>query len=130
MISTTSFDGMANPIPSTALPATADVDEILLELIPITCPSILTKAPPELPGLIAASVWIAFVETVSPLSFCIVTVRLRLETIPSVTELAYSVPSGLPIAIAFSPTVREFESANSATVLILSEETLTTARSE
>lgn len=47
---------MANPIPSTALPATADVDEILLELIPITCPSILTRAPPELPGLMAASV--------------------------------------------------------------------------
>ena len=120
---------MANPIPSTDSPE-LDVDEILLELIPITCPSMLIKAPPELPGLIAASVWIAFVEIVSPSSFVMVTVRLRLETIPCVTELAYSVPSGLPIAIAVSPTVNLSESANSATVDTLSEEILTTAISE
>ena len=48
----------------------------------------LIKAPPELPGLIAASVWISLVEIVSPSSLVIVTVRLRLETIPCVTELA------------------------------------------
>lgn len=51
----TSLAGIANPIPSTALPEALDCD-ILLELIPITCPSILIKAPPEFPGLIAASV--------------------------------------------------------------------------
>ena len=66
MISTTSFDGMANPIPSTALPATADVDEILLELIPITCPSILTKAPPELPDEVKSGVVVGSVQKGMP----------------------------------------------------------------
>src|SRR3712207_6924164 len=88
------------------------------------------SGPPELPGLIAASVWIAFVEIVSPASFLEVTVRLRLETIPSVTELAYLVPRGLPIAMATSPTLILVESANLAIVLILSAAILTTARSE
>ncbi len=55
----TSVDGIAKPIPSTAplLPLLpVGVEEILLELIPITCPSILISGPPEFPGLIAASV--------------------------------------------------------------------------
>ena len=43
---------MANPIPST--PSL----EILELLMPINSPSALISAPPELPGLIAASVWI------------------------------------------------------------------------
>ena len=32
-------------------------------LIPMSLPSALTRAPPELPGLIAADVWMAFVTT-------------------------------------------------------------------
>jgi len=47
--------GIAYPTPSTSEAA------ILAELIPITCPCILIKAPPLLPGLIAASVWIALI---------------------------------------------------------------------
>ena len=40
--------GMAKPMPSTPSAAT------LALLMPTTCPSALTRAPPELPGLMAA----------------------------------------------------------------------------
>lgn len=42
----------------------------------------LIKGPPELPGLIAVSVWIALVEIAWPSSDFKETFRLRLETIP------------------------------------------------
>ncbi len=45
--------GMANPSPT--LPP---VGAAIQALIPITSPRMLTSAPPELPSLIAASVWI------------------------------------------------------------------------
>jgi hypothetical protein len=45
-----SLMGMANPSPST--PET----DIFTVLIPITCPLELTRAPPLLPGFMAASV--------------------------------------------------------------------------
>ena len=45
--------GMAYPIPSTALSA------YFAELMPISSPFIFKSAPPLLPGLIAASVWIS-----------------------------------------------------------------------
>ena len=38
-------------------PLTDVLLDILAELIPITSPFILTRAPPLLPGLMAASVW-------------------------------------------------------------------------
>ncbi len=47
--------GMANPIP--ILPP---LSEKMKVLIPITSPRILISGPPELPGLMAASVWIMF----------------------------------------------------------------------
>ncbi|GMA70033.1 hypothetical protein GCM10025879_12790 [Leuconostoc litchii] len=53
-ISTTWLDGIAKPIPSTVVPE-EDVDSFI-ELIPTICPAKLIKGPPELPGLIAASV--------------------------------------------------------------------------
>ena len=67
--------------------------------MPITRPWMSASAPPELPGLIAALVWIVF-GSVTPLpsDSC----RLSALTMPWVTlELS---PSGLPIAIAMSPT--------------------------
>ena len=68
-----------------------------------------TSAPPELPGLIAALVWIAFGST-TPLPSG--SERLSALTMPSVTlELS---PSGLPIAIAMSPTRSWSELANVA----------------
>ena len=56
MITITSFDGMANPIPSTETFEVALAKVILLDVIPITCPWILISGPPEFPGLIAVSV--------------------------------------------------------------------------
>ena len=50
IIETTSLLGIANPIPST------EDFEIFIELIPMTWPALLINAPPEFPGLIAASV--------------------------------------------------------------------------
>ena len=52
MTSSTWEMGMAYPMPSTS------VDETLAVLMPISSPSILSRAPPLLPGLMAASVWI------------------------------------------------------------------------
>ena len=46
------LDGIAKPMP--ILPPE---DETIDELMPMSRPSIVTSAPPELPGLIAASVW-------------------------------------------------------------------------
>ena len=46
------FDGIAKPMPM--LPPERDR---IAELTPISSPRRLTSAPPELPGLIEASVW-------------------------------------------------------------------------
>ena len=91
--------------------------------IPITRLWMSTSAPPELPGLIAALVWI-IIGNVTLLSSC--TASRKALTIPSVT-LDRS-PSGLPIAIARSPTSSFDESANVAG-LRRAPETLITARS-
>ena len=48
----TRFAGMANPMPSDP----PDEDAMAL-LMPIRWPLMSTRAPPELPGLIGASVW-------------------------------------------------------------------------
>ena len=74
-----SFVGIAKPRPSTDVPPFV---AILLDVIPITCPWILISGPPELPGLIAVSVWMAFVEMACPSSDFKDTFRLRLDTIP------------------------------------------------
>ena len=49
----TVLEGMANPKPALDW----EVEEIYV-LMPMSSPLSLTRAPPELPGLIAASVWI------------------------------------------------------------------------
>ena len=109
--------GMAKPRPST--PSL----EILALLMPMTLPSASTRAPPELPGLMAASVWMSFMLWPSaPM------VRLRELMTPTVTVPWNSRPRGLPIAMAGSPTWRESLSPNSATGR-LSILILTTARS-
>jgi len=65
--------GMAKPMPSNSELF------ILAELMPITCPNRLTSAPPELPGLMAALVWIS--TMVMPSTS---TDRHSAETMPSV----------------------------------------------
>jgi len=68
-------------------------------LIPITLPSGSTSGPPELPGLIAASVWIApaIWNAVSP-----VIDRSTAETTP--TESDWRSENGEPIAATGVPT--------------------------
>ncbi len=91
-------------------------------LIPITLPSRFRSGPPELPGLMDASVWMKF-------SYCVTPTRLRAvaEMMPTVT--VRSRPNGLPIAIAHWPTRRWSESPSSATGSGPGASTLRTARS-
>ena len=93
------------------------------EVIPTSAPDESTRAPPELPGLIAALVWMAEVTTTSlPWLFavfsedtaCVVTGRFRAETMPVVT--VSDSPRGLPTAITGCPTLRPEESPQDATV--------------
>ena len=55
------------------------------ELMPITWPAALNVGPPELPGLIAASICTAFVTIWVLSSSITVTGRLSAETMPVVT---------------------------------------------
>ena len=48
----TMFDGMAKP-----MPIEPPLREKMAVLMPTSRPSMSTSAPPELPGLMAASVW-------------------------------------------------------------------------
>ena len=73
-------------------------------LIPITSAALDTSAPPELPGLSAASVWITS-SMVRPLTERIE--RPSAETTPAVT--VDSKPSGLPIATTSWPRRRLLE---------------------
>ena len=75
--------------------------EAICSLMPITWPLESSSGPPELPGLIDASVWIALSmpKLVSPS-----TVRLVAEITP--TESDWSSPKGLPIAATGSPTAK------------------------
>ena len=70
----------------------------------MTCPYMLTSAPPELPGLIAALVWIQFMSNpVASERIC----RFRPDTMPLVTEPES--PAGLPIATTDSPRTTSSE---------------------
>src|SRR3954447_11117694 len=97
--------------------------------MPTTCPWRSTRAPPLLPGLMAADVWMASgnvapgesAETGS------VTVRPVAEMIPFVTVAAS--PRGLPMASTISPTRALVESANVAGLSPWPPETRITARS-
>ena len=94
-IDETVLDGIAKPMPS--LPP----DSLLIcVLTPTTSPAAFRSGPPELPWLMAASVWIEF-EMVK--LFGDVISRLSALTIPLVA--VPSSPNGLPIATTLSPTV-------------------------
>ena len=87
-------------------------------VIPTSSPFILTSAPPLLPGLIAASVWITFISQSSTLSSfkSTETVRSVAETIPWVTVPEYWIPNGEPIAKTVSPLSSKLESPKSITL--------------
>ena len=75
---TTSLLGIANPSPSTP------PSEIFKLLMPMTSPAAFSNAPPEFPGLMAASVWITF-NSQSPADVSTFIVRSTALTIPCVT---------------------------------------------
>ena len=68
--------GIANPMPLLLV--------AIAVLMPITFPPASSSGPPELPGLIAASVWIRLVSDSLP---SVTIERPLAETIPLVTEL-------------------------------------------
>ena len=100
--------GTANPTPS---PPPELV--LICWLIPITLPSSSTSGPPELPGLIAASVWIApeIWNAVSP-----VIERSTADTTP--TDSDWASENGEPIAATGVPTstCSEFPSGSGRSV--------------
>ena len=117
--------GIANPIPTEPLLPLPPV--AIWELIPITRPSASISGPPELPGLIEASVWITF-GIWKPLGASICALATA-DTMPVVTVRVK--PNGLPIATTGSPTSAELESPSGtgAAFFSLSGSTFSTARS-
>ena len=81
------------------LPPEAAPPVAICELTPITRPVASSSGPPELPGLIAASVWMTS-SIAKPLGA--VMRRCSAETTPVVS--VRSRPNGLPIATVGSPT--------------------------
>ncbi len=89
--------------PSDSVPATA-------VFMPTTSPALSRSGPPELPGLIAASVWIMLSRVSLAAVVPAVTVRPSAETIPEVTVgVPAARPSALPMATTASPTTRPLE---------------------
>ena len=124
------FDGIAKPRPIDPDCDAPDESVAIDDVMPMTRPCASNSGPPELPGLMAASIWMAFVTTgdsVFP-SPAVVTGRATADTMPVVTVFAR--PSGLPTAMTALPTTTPSESANVAAAKSLGGSTiLTTARS-
>ena len=91
--------GMAKPMPSMDAPELV-VPEYLAVVMPMISPYILNSGPPELPGLMAASVWSILMTVLS-----VVTSRLMPLTYPTVSVAARR-PRGLPMATTMSPMER------------------------
>ncbi len=82
----TRFAGIAKPMPMEPAVWVLEAVEAIDELMPITCPAALKVGPPELPGLIAASICTALVTMALLFSSSItVTGRFSAETMPVVT---------------------------------------------
>ena len=73
------------------MPTLPPVREMIAELMPTSSPFKLTSAPPELPGLIDASVWMK-----SSNAWRLRPLRPSALTMPDVT--LFENPNGLPIA--------------------------------
>ena len=95
--------GMAKPMPW-ALPATA-------VLTPMTWPSESSSAPPELPGLMAASVWIRLRRLRGwPVASSVTVIERPVALTTPVVTLFSKSPSGLPMAMASWPISSVVES--------------------
>src|SRR5256886_14831930 len=121
LTSLTELLGMAKPMPTAVWSFSGSTAESVG--MPTTFPLTSTSAPPLLPGLIGALVWI---RSLSATALHSSTVRPSALTIPFVTLL--SRPSGLPTARTRSPRRSFDESANVAGGR-LAPSTRTTARS-
>ena len=88
-MSFTSLMGMAKPMPSME----ASEEEALADTMPTAWPYRSNKGPPELPELMAVSVWSIFIMVPS----LMVMVRSLAETSPPV-RVKVSSPRGLPMA--------------------------------
>ncbi len=75
---------MAKPMPMEPAESEEVAVDAIEELMPITWPAALKVGPPELPGLMAASIWTALVTISLLLSSVTVTGRFRAETMPVV----------------------------------------------
>src|SRR5690625_3064028 len=93
--------GIAKPSPM--LPDRPPERDAIELVMPMTSPRASNSGPPELPGLTAASTWIALVTTDS-VRLWVTTGRSRAEMIPVVA--VESRPSGLPMASTACPTAR------------------------
>ena len=91
-------------------------------LTPMTWPAMFTSGPPELPGLIAASVWMKSKPGAATVSGA----PLRL-TMPNETDC--SSPNGCPSAITNSPTRRRLESPIGSVGSFVAPSMRTSARS-
>ena len=83
----TRLDGMAKPMPMEPEELESEDEEpavAMEELMPITSPAALKVGPPELPGLMAASICTALVTMLLLSSSITVTGRFRAETMPVV----------------------------------------------
>jgi hypothetical protein len=150
------FAGMAKPTPIEPDVVVVPPALAIATLMPTSSPLSFTRAPPELPGLIAASVWITGIEIepepdvacwpgISKLNGpvppslsssvpssgtaddAIWMLRSSALTIPSVT--VFDRPSGAPIATTRSPTSSASTSPKSIGVRPLASTSLMTARS-
>ena len=117
MTSSARFDGIAKPMPT--LPPDG---EKIIELMPTSSPRRFTSGPPELPGLIEASVWMKFCTPEPPRP-----VRPSAETMPEVT--VWPRPNGSPTATTKSPT-RSFDESATGSAVSFSAGICSTAISE
>ena len=118
--------GMAKPRPIE--PPLSELCEAVRmeELMPTTAPVMSTSGPPELPGLIAASVWMAgYVVELPSLSEPTLTGRSSALTMPLVT--VESRPKGAPNATTSWPTSRLADCPMVAAVRSLTPSALITA---
>ena len=109
---TTVLTGIAKAILSTG--ALKPPPEALALVMPMTSPYMLNSAPPELPELMAQSVWMSFrcmlPEKLTSLSRALITPRVREK---------WSSPRGLPMATTSSPTAILSESPKTTGVMFL-----------
>ena len=104
------------------MPIEPPLREKIAVLMPTSWPLMLISAPPELPGLIAASVWMKKPKSDTPTC-----VRASAETMPLV--VVWPTPNGLPMASTRSPICSASESPMAITGNGSGDSIFSTARS-